>query len=182
MSRPPARSTQRSALSTSPPAGRLTSRRRASTMRMIPQMSLENPHPVALDPPVAQAPPLARPILRDGIPDWDAITFDVFCSRCGYNLRTLTRPLCTECGLEFDWGIVLDRAVDRSLWQTSFLFEHLWLRRPIRSWFKTVWRSFRPRRFWGHVSIHDPIETQPLWFMMVMSIVAFILNGGESFS
>src|SRR5262245_60161015 len=87
----------------------------------------------------------------DGAPDWEAISFDVLCSRCGYNLRTRTRPRCTECGLEFAWPRVLDRAA----FQNEFLFEHHWRRRPLQSWGLTVWRSFWPKSFWGRVSLHE---------------------------
>ena len=134
-------------------------------------MSLEKPNPAAPDPPTGESPQVVGPILCGGTPDWDAVTFDVLCSRCGYNLRTLTRPLCTECGLEFDWAEMLDQAA----FQTDFLFEQKWRERPIRSWLATVWRSFRPRRFWSEVSLHAPIKTGPLWFMMATSLVLFLV-------
>jgi len=97
-------------------------------------------------------------LLRDGRPDWEAITFDVLCGRCGYNFRMLTEPRCPECGLEFDWFTVLDESAGRS----EFLFEHNWRKRPLGAWWQTVRRGLRPRRFWQQVSIHDRIYARPL--------------------
>ncbi len=105
----------------------------------------------------------------DGAPDWDAVTFDVLCSRCGYNLRTLTRPKCTECGLEFEWREVITAKANES----DFLFEHQWRRQPIRSFVKTVWRSLRPRAFWSSVSIHQPVRPGVLWFLVLISPLVF---------
>ena len=111
-----------------------------------------------------------------GSPDWEAIGFDVLCSRCGYNLRTLTRPKCTECGLDFSWDRVLDKAGFRS----SFLFEHHWQSRPLRSWFVTVWRSLRPTKFWKSISMHERVAPKPLAFMVTIAVLCFpiIFHGG----
>ncbi|MCG8405793.1 MAG: hypothetical protein MI923_11405 [Phycisphaerales bacterium] len=112
---------------------------------------------------------------REGQPDWDIVEFDVFCSRCAYNLRALSKPRCPECGLQFDWHVVLDEAARHS----DFLFEHNWETRPILSWWTTFRRSFRPIRFWNNVSIHDRVCPGPLWFMLGVSIVLFfvVLHG-----
>lgn len=114
-------------------------------------------------------------IQPDGSPDWDAIRFDVFCSRCGYNLRTLSRPKCPECGLEFAWSRVLAKSGFRS----DFLFEHHWHERPIRSFLRTAWVSLRPRKFWKQVSIHDRIEPGPLCLLVLLSCIVFsiVLHG-----
>lgn len=109
-------------------------------------------------------------LLHDGEPAWGAIDFEIACPRCGYNLRLLTRPRCPECGLDFEWRAVLDRAA----WRSDFLFEHHWRTRPVRSWLETVWRSIRPFRFWRSVSIHDRIEVGPLLFMMLGSVLVFM--------
>jgi len=66
-------------------------------------------------------------VMKEGRPDWDAIDFDVLCSRCDYNLRTLTRPRCPECGLEFQWPEVLGRIVNRSEFCLNIIG------RPVRS-------------------------------------------------
>jgi hypothetical protein len=113
----------------------------------------------------------------DGSPDWDAITFDVLCSWCGYNLRTLTRPKCTECGLDFDWRRVLDGAA----FQNPFLIEHNWRRRPFRSWWLTVWRSLWPNSFWERISLHENVRPGPLIAHFFFGIVtAFVLLHGSA--
>lgn len=106
-------------------------------------------------------------LMRDGEPIWDAIEFDVLCSRCDYNLRMLPKPRCPECGLEFDWDIVLNEAA----WKSDFLFEHHWHTRPIHSWLKTMRHSLRPIKFWKSVSIHDRIHPGPLWFLLMTSVL-----------
>lgn len=115
----------------------------------------------------------------DGAPDWDAISFDVCCSRCGYNLRTLTRPLCPECGLTFEWAEVVNRSATAS----DYSFEHNWQSRPIVTWLVTIWRSFHVRRFWEAASIHDHVVPQALWLMMLAALVLFplTLHGGAFF-
>jgi len=104
-------------------------------------------------------------LIRDGVPDWERIGFEVCCARCGYNLRMLTAPRCPECGLEFEWGEALRQAVSES----DFLFEHQWRRRPVRSFAVTVWRSLLPGRFWRSVSIHDRLSAKPLLILLVVT-------------
>lgn len=111
-------------------------------------------------------------LLPNGQPDWEAITFEVNCSRCDYNLRLLPLPRCPECGLQFEWREVIDRAAHRS----KFLFEHNWRKQPIRSYFTTILKSLRPFRFWKQVSIHDDIRPGPLWFLLLTSVFWFVLT------
>ena len=40
-------------------------------------------------------------------PEWDLVPFDVACARCGHDLRGLSVPKCSGCGLEFDWSEVV---------------------------------------------------------------------------
>jgi hypothetical protein len=109
--------------------------------------------------------------LKDGQPDWEAIDFDVCCGRCGYNLRMLPEARCPECGLEFDWPAVLDAAA----WRSDFLFEHHWRQRPFRSWAKTVWRSFRPKRFWLSIPIHTRVHPGPLAAVIALAAILGML-------
>lgn len=111
-------------------------------------------------------------LLPDGQPDWETITFEVNCSRCDYNLRLLPLPRCPECGLQFEWREVIDRAAHRS----KFLFEHNWRKQPFRSYFTTILKSLRPFRFWKQVSIHDDIRSGPLWFLLLTSVFWFVLT------
>lgn len=115
-------------------------------------------------------------LLKDGQPDWANIEFDINCSRCAYNLRMLEQARCPECGLEFEWPIMLEIAATGS----DFLFEHNWRKRPVRSFATTILRSFRPRRFWNSVSLHERIAFGPLLFMFAFGIVSFsiALHGG----
>ncbi len=110
-------------------------------------------------------------LLPDGSPEWEAIGFDVFCSRCGYNLRTLTRPKCTECGLDFAWPDVLDASAHAN----NFLFEHNWQTRPVSSLLATMWRSLRPRSFWADVSIHEHVNRPVLWMMIALAVLCFVI-------
>ena len=110
-------------------------------------------------------------LLPGGEPNWPAITFDIHCPRCGYNLRTLTHPRCPECGLDIDWRAALEHA----LAQTELLFEHAWRRQPIRSWLKTVWWSLRPSSFWARVSIHDRVRAGPLIAYLLSTFLAALL-------
>lgn len=115
---------------------------------------------------------LLETLLPGGQPDWEAITFEVNCSRCDYNLRLLPLPRCPECGLQFEWREVIDRAAH----QSKFLFEHNWRKHPIRSYFTTILKSLRPFRFWRQVSIHDDIRPGPLWFLLLTSVLWFVLT------
>jgi hypothetical protein len=84
----------------------------------------------------------------------------------------LNEPRCPECGLQFHWSKVLQRAANRSPW----LFEHQWRKCPVGAWVETLRRSLRPRRFWSDVSIHDVIEPGPLWFLLLTApVVAYVL-------
>jgi hypothetical protein len=120
--------------------------------------------------------PIDAFLAADGTPIWDRIDFDVFCPRCGYNLRTLSTPRCTECGLDFDWRVLLDR----SAWRSAFLFEHHWRTHPVRSFVKTVALSFRPRRFWRRVSLQEQVVRGPLYFLLLIAPVVLLvaLHGG----
>jgi hypothetical protein len=122
---------------------------------------------------IATAAPSADTEFLDpaGVPRWDAVSFDVACSRCGYNLRMLAEPRCPECGLTFEWREVLNSLAA----QGPFLFEHNWRRRPLRSWLTTVGRGFFPRSFWQQVSIHERVRAGPLWVMLLLSAAVHVV-------
>jgi hypothetical protein len=105
-------------------------------------------------------------LLRDGVPDWNSIDFDVNCSRCGYNLRTLTNPRCPECGFQFEWRALIEGFQNSSI----HLFEHTWRKKPIRGYLGALWQPlFRPKKFWKRVSLHDRIKAKPLWVMAFLA-------------
>lgn len=110
-------------------------------------------------------------LLRDGVPDWDAINFDVTCVRCGYNLKMLEQPRCPECGLEFEWHRVINYHNSTS----DFLFEHQWRRRPVRSLLTTWRRAFAPAAFWNRVSMFERVRVGPLLATIAISVVVFLL-------
>jgi len=87
----------------------------------------------------------------DKPPDWPTIPHEVLCPLCEYNLHGLTTPRCPECGYRFDWPEVLDpkRAPH------PYLFEH----HPecnVRSYFRTMRGTWRPRRFWASLYPTQP--------------------------
>ncbi len=112
----------------------------------------------------------AAPLSADGSPNWSRIEFDVLCCRCEYNLRMLRQPRCPECGLEFDWPTMLNRALCTS----DFLIEHHWRKQPIKSFLKTIWISMRPSRFWSQVSMHEEIHPGPLLAMLILSPLLYV--------
>jgi hypothetical protein len=101
------------------------------------------------------------------------------CPRCGYDQRgvidswTRSCPLtgiCSECGLEFAWRDLLDERFKIKPW----FFEHA-LRRHVRSFFYTLWRSLRPSSFWRWVRLEDDIDLHRLG---IFACLAPLLMGG----
>lgn len=84
-------------------------------------------------------------------PDWEKIAHEVVCPLCEYNLRGLTEARCPECGYRFDWADVTNP--DKRL--HSYLFEHH-PERNIRSFFRTLWGTLRPIKFWSSLSPSQP--------------------------
>ncbi|HSZ57184.1 MAG TPA: hypothetical protein VK797_16065 [Tepidisphaeraceae bacterium] len=101
-------------------------------------------------------------------PDWSVTAETVQCPLCDYNLRGLTQPRCPECGYAFDWQDLVDPQRRRH----EYLFEHH-PRRPIRAFFKTITRSFRPGRFWKTLYPSQPVNTRRLVvYGLICSFVA----------
>lgn len=82
---------------------------------------------------------------RAEAPDWDALTIELRCPRCGHDVRRLPQPRCPECGLQFSWGELI-AAVEQRL--SSPLFEYQWRYRPVRSFFGTLGRALLPWTLW----------------------------------
>lgn len=104
-------------------------------------------------------------------PNWAAIEFDLLCPRCGYNLRHLPAPRCPECGLTFDWRLLVTRNVDRA----DIVFEHAWRRRLFLSWLMTFAMTFRPRILWGKIGLYDEIRVGPLFAFLSTAVLAIFL-------
>jgi len=98
-------------------------------------------------------------------PDWDAIESDFFCPLCDYNLRGLADPRCPECGFRFDWPDVLDpsRRVH------PYIFEHH-PERNFRSFWRTAFAGWRPRRFWK--SLHPARPARPRRLILYWCLAA----------
>jgi hypothetical protein len=97
------------------------------------------------------------------------------CPRCGYDQRGVidswkeSCPLvgvCSECGLDLDWRLVLDPALRGPKWS----FEHGGRWRS-RAWAATALRTLRPRRFFGQLVMSDDIVVWRLVWFAVMSLL-----------
>lgn len=108
-----------------------------------------------------------EPAQEQETPNWALMLDDIPCPRCSYNLRELTHTRCPECGLDFSWNEVIDRA--KVLEQPHF--EYQWRRRPFRS---LVWTSVRllvPWRFWPRCSMSGPVGVAGLLIQFAVTIV-----------
>lgn len=97
-------------------------------------------------------------------PDWTAQQEDILCPLCDYNLRGLSEPRCPECGYRFTWPELMDEARRRH----PYLFEQP-LRRPIWSFFRTVWGEAAPGCFWK--SIHPALPVRPRRLLLYWGLV-----------
>lgn len=101
-------------------------------------------------------------------PNWDEVSVDVLCPRCGYNLRTLTGYRCPECGLQLDWNDIVSAAY-RVL--ENPLFEYQCATRPVRSFLLTAWRCLTPLRLWRGLAITDRPRIAPLVIFAVFCLL-----------
>lgn len=116
---------------------------------------------------------------------------DVFCPRCGYNLRGLTMPRCPECGLTFSG----------EQWGSGVLREHIptWLDRCdpwqphqvlIRSLYELLRGAVRPGWLATKLDLNGPLVPAGLmlvvgglWLygaLVVLLAVAICLHSGAS--
>lgn len=109
--------------------------------------------------------PSPAPPIVDVAPDWSVLPETVPCLTCGYNLRMLTASRCPECGVTVWWPEILAAIQRRG---ESRLFEHQWRRRPIRSFFGTLWSLARPWSFWRQPSL----RSAPCWGALVFQTIA----------
>lgn len=108
-------------------------------------------------------------------PDWQSVTDDVACTRCGYNLRGLTQPRCPECGLEFEWADLLDPARRRH----PYLFEHQARYGRFESFVRTAVGALNPWRFWRTITLQQPCNSRRLWWfwLIVLALYAAVCGG-----
>jgi len=108
--------------------------------------------------------------------DWAAISTPVECPLCLYNLRGLSDPRCPECGYQFEWAELLDPQHPKH----PFLFEHH-PRRNLWSFFKTLFASLRPRRFWTSVRpIHDVVPRRLLIYWIICCLPVLLIPLSDS--
>ena len=105
-------------------------------------------------------------------PDWEALTLELRCPRCGYNLRLLPQPRCPECGLQFAWAEVI-AAAQRKL--DCPLFEYHWRDRPIRSFLVTIWLAMRPYRLWQRVPATAKPRIAPVVVLLLIAASAQVV-------
>lgn len=109
--------------------------------------------------------------------DQQATLPDTHCPRCGYDLRGAIDTwqhecpmwgVCTECGLEFEWGELLSPQRNMPRWCVEYA----------RGWggWTTVFKTllvlfFRPRKFWRDLKmVHEP-----QWKRNVLLVVISVL-------
>ncbi|MGI9015388.1 MAG: hypothetical protein ACR2GY_14240 [Phycisphaerales bacterium] len=105
------------------------------------------------------------------------------CPRCGYDQRGVVstwtqacpvRGTCAECGLEFEWSRVLNRARYEPQWCIEFSPG----KSPVRilqSFCTTAWRSFHPWTFWQSISMEHRIRWRRLVMYVAILILPFVL-------
>src|SRR5213075_324796 len=105
----------------------------------------------------------------DSPPDWSAVTEELRCPLCEYNLRGLTQPRCPECGYSFTWDEILDKT--RRL--HPYLFEHH-PERNLGSFWQTVWGGLWPTGFWTTLHPSQPSRRKRLllYFMIIVLLAA----------
>ena len=100
----------------------------------------------------------------------------VLCPLCEYDLRGLVEPRCPECGYQFTWEELRDRARAH-----PYLFEHH-PERNARALRRTFVASLRPRRFWRDVRPTHEVRPRRLllyWALVAAALLApyFIVYG-----
>lgn len=106
-------------------------------------------------------------------PDWNAITQEVACPLCGYNLRGLLDPRCPECGYPFDWATVLHPEKYRH----PYLFEQH-PSRPHVSFFRTLGHHLRPIKFWKTLEASHPVRPARILLYWSGCCLLLVLFGG----
>ncbi|OQY99088.1 MAG: hypothetical protein B6D36_16640 [Planctomycetes bacterium UTPLA1] len=108
-----------------------------------------------------------------GPPGWDAITEEIACPLCEYNLRGLAEPRCPECGYRFGWREMLDPTQRLH----PYLFEHH-PERNVWSFFKTFAGHLRPIRFWRRLHPGQPSHPGRIVVYWLYIAAVFFLSVG----
>ena len=105
-------------------------------------------------------------------PDWQAVSEDILCPLCEYNLRGLAHPRCPECGYNFIWQDLLNPA--RRL--HPYLFEQH-SDRSNWSLAKTLVGGFTPWSFWAKLKPSQPSNPRRLFGYALRIAGIFLLLG-----
>lgn len=106
------------------------------------------------------------------------------CPRCGYDLSGAAaawdhggsgscpmRGMCSECGLEFSWGDVLNPGLHTPRWS----FEHVIRRRPL-ALVRTLLVALRPAKLWRELTMAHPIRPARLAGLLVLGVPVLHLS------
>jgi hypothetical protein len=104
-------------------------------------------------------------------PDWQAISVDVFCPLCDYNLRGLIEPMCPECGSRCDWAELLDPKRRAH----AFLFEHH-PERNVWSFGKTLLAGLHAATFWRAIYPTQPSRPKRILIYAAITWVPLALT------
>lgn len=103
------------------------------------------------------------------------------CPRCGYDQSGVVASwtdecpmagVCSECGLEFEWGDVLNRSRVLLPW----LYEH---RRGYSFFYapRTMFRAIRPWKFWAEVQLHhEPIPRRLIMYPLMLPVFFVLMS------
>ena len=104
-------------------------------------------------------------------PDWSAISEQILCPRCGYDLRGLERARCPECGLTIHWPQLIDPASRAH----PYLYEHHDGKKRIRRYFKTIWRGLWPPTFWSELQLQHRSEPKRLVAFLLITVILVVV-------
>ncbi len=125
-------------------------------------------HEPAISPATTRVPTDASsPVVPEAPPDWNAISEEITCPLCEYNLRGLVDPRCPECGYRFTWREMLDPERRRH----PYLFEHH-PRRNAHSFWMTLRNGCRPWKFWTSLHPVQPHSARRL--LLYYLLVSFL--------
>lgn len=101
----------------------------------------------------------------------------VRCPRCGYDQRGVMQAwteacpmqgVCSECGLELDWGPVVHPEKFEPLWCVEFARTILGFPRTV---IRTLLHSFLPWLFWRDLKMSDPIR----WGRLLSYVIVLLM-------
>ncbi len=104
------------------------------------------------------------------------------CPRCGYDLSALPPTweaacplygLCSECGYEVEWSVVLDPQgrVPGWFFEAEIFSRWAWGRVFVQTWLAAL----VPWMFWKRVRLETPVRIRCLWWF---AAVALVVGGG----